>query len=73
MAGTAQQAFAEARLGLVDDILHTAGWTRHENGWLPPPAYADAIRILHGRGHWSRKNAIGLMVGADETTTGKEG
>lgn len=59
--------FAESRLGLVDDILVTAGWTRTPDGdWVPPEKYRAAIEINHGRGAWQRFNAIRFMVIADE-------
>ena len=65
---TADQAFAEARLGLVDDILITAGWRQQDGGWVPPDRYRAAIEVTHGRGTWDRHNAIMFMVRADETT-----
>jgi hypothetical protein len=63
---TAQQSFAEARLGLVDDVLKTAGWTGQDGGWLPPDTYREAIEKTHGRGTWHRHDAIMFMVRADE-------
>jgi hypothetical protein len=64
----AQGMFAEARLGLIDDILITAGWRPFKDGWLPPEKYRRAIEIGHGRGHWCRAYAIAFMTQADEAT-----
>jgi hypothetical protein len=66
MPKSAQQMFAESRLGLVDDLLRTAGWTEKDGGWVPPESYREAIERTQGRGSWDRHNAIMFMVHADE-------
>jgi hypothetical protein len=69
MAQTVPQAFANARLSLVDDILATAGWQQKSGGWIAPERYRQAIEVTHGRGTWSRYNAIMFMVRADEAVS----
>lgn len=65
IAFSVQQTFSASRLGLIDDILTTAGWTQFKDGWLPPERYRRAIEIANGRGHFARHLAIAMMAQAD--------
>jgi hypothetical protein len=62
---TAQPAFSSARLGLIEDILVTAGWVKDDIGWTPPELYRENIERSRGRGQWSLPEAIKMMAEAD--------
>jgi hypothetical protein len=66
MVLSVQQTFAASRLSLIDDVLVTAGWTKHKDGWLPPERYRRAVEIANGRGHFARHLAIAMATQADQ-------
>jgi hypothetical protein len=62
---TVQPAYSSARLGLIEDILVTAGWVKDDIGWTPPELYRENIEGSRERGQWSLPEAIKMMAEDD--------